>query len=107
MTPQMSRILQALSLGLGGLCLATQIAQANPQCAPRDQVIDGLAQTYGETRRSLGIAANNAVMEMFAATDTGTWTLIVTMPDGMTCLVASGIGYEALTDPLPARGTKV
>ncbi len=103
----MSQMMFALSLGFGGVILATQIGFAAPQCAPRADVVEGLAQNYGETRRSLGIAANNAVMELFAADTTGTWTLTVTTPDGMTCLVASGMGYEAITDPLPAKGTKI
>jgi hypothetical protein len=107
MNAKMSRMMLALSLGFGGVIFATQNAQANPQCAPRDQVIEGLTQTYGETRRSLGIAANNAVMELFAADDTGTWTLTVTLPDGSTCLVASGSGYEAISEDLPAMGEKV
>jgi hypothetical protein len=103
----MSQMMFALSLGFGGVILATQIGYANPQCAPRAEVVDGLAQNYGETRRSLGIAANNAVMELYAADDTGTWTLTVTMPDGTTCLVASGNGYETITEPLPAKGIKI
>ena len=103
----MTQMMLALSLGFGGVILATQIAQSEPQCAPRAEVVAGLAQTYGETRRSVGLAANNAVMEVFAAADTGTWTLTVTMPDGMTCLVASGQGYETVTEPLPAKGEKI
>ncbi|WP_309664037.1 hypothetical protein [Tabrizicola sp.] len=107
MNRHMTRMMLALSLGFGGVILATQNGFANPQCAPRADVIEGLAQNYGETRRSLGIAANSTVMELFAADATGTWTLTVTTPDGMTCLVASGMGYEAISDPLPAQGSKV
>jgi hypothetical protein len=106
MNAQMSRMMLALSLGFGGVILATRIGHANPDCAPRDEVIEGLAQDYGETRRSLGLAANNTVMEVFAADATGTWTITVTLPDGKTCLVASGLGYEAISEPLPAKGTK-
>lgn len=103
----MTQPMYALSLGFGGVILATQLAYAAPQCDARDRVVDHLAQRYGETRRAIGIAGNNAVMEMFAAEDTGTWTITVTMADGMMCLVASGAGYEALSEALPARGEKV
>ncbi len=51
-----------------------------------------------------GLAANNGVVEVFASPETGTWTIIVTLPDGQTCLVASGEGYESITEPLPAKG---
>jgi hypothetical protein len=67
-------------------------------------VIKTLAERYAETRRSIGIAANNMVMEIFAATESGTWTITVTTPQGMTCLVASGQGFEAINEALPPVG---
>ena len=99
----MKQQLFALSLGFGGLILATHhaFAQTNPQCAERDTVVAELASRYGETRHGIGIAANNAVMEVFASTETGSWTITVTLANGMTCLMASGQDYEALAEDLP------
>lgn len=72
-------------------------ASAQPQnCAPRDLVLKRLAEKYGETRRSIGIAQQGAIMETFASDDTGTWSITVTLPTGLTCLVASGKSYETL-----------
>ena len=34
--------------------------------------------------------------------ESGSWTITVTMPTGMTCLMASGQSYEALAEALPA-----
>lgn len=79
-------------------------AQARNNCAPRDAVIERLAEGYGETRQSIGLGANNAVVEVFASDETGSWTITVTAPGGLTCLVASGQSFEAVTDPLPAKG---
>jgi hypothetical protein len=104
---QMNQTMFALSLGLGGMIAASDIAFGNTQCDTRDRVVAMLADKYGETRRGLGIAGQNAVMEIFAATDTGTWTITVTLPDGRMCLMASGAGYETLTEELPAKGSKV
>jgi hypothetical protein len=103
----MNQPMFALSLGLGGVILATQIAHSAPQCDTRDRVTALLADKYGETRRGIGIAGDNAVMELYAADATGTWTITVTLPDGQMCLMASGVGYEAVTEDLPARGEKV
>ncbi|WP_375689072.1 hypothetical protein [Pseudooceanicola sp. LIPI14-2-Ac024] len=75
-------------------------AQGRP-CAPRDNVIARLAERYGESRKSIGIGANNQVVEMFASDESGTWTITVTSPTGLTCLVASGQAYEAMADALP------
>jgi hypothetical protein len=80
-------------------------AQSLRHCAERDTVLARLAETYGESRRSVGLGANNRVMELFASTETGTWTITVTLPNGLTCLVASGQAYEALSEPLPADET--
>lgn len=85
-------------------CGAPSHAQTNPNCAPRDAVIDRLADAYGETRQGIGLGANNAVVEVFASDDTGTWTITVTTPNGLTCLVASGQSWENLSESLPIPG---
>lgn len=97
----------ALSLGVGAMLLATQYAFAQgANCADRDSVVERLATGYGETRQSIGLAPNNSVVEVYASTETGTWTITVTNTSGITCLVASGQNYEATDDDLtPAKGT--
>ena len=99
----MTRDILAASLGLGALLAAT--GPAFPQsgnCAMRQHVIDRLASAYGETRQSIGLGANNQVVEMFASTETGTWTITVTTPNGLTCLVASGQAYESVSEETAA-----
>lgn len=71
-------------------------AQTSAQCAPRDAMVEGLASRYGESRHGIGLVANNAVMELFASDETGTWTILITLPNGLTCLVASGENYETV-----------
>lgn len=92
-----------LTCGLSlALCLAGPASAQN--CAPRDMVINRLAAKYGESRQSMGLGANNAVVEVFASPETGTWTITVTSVHGVTCLVASGQAYEAMAEALPAKG---
>jgi hypothetical protein len=55
----------------------------------------------------MGIAANNMVMEVFALDVSQSWTITVTTPQGQTCLIASGQGFEAMRAPLPAKGEPV
>ena len=100
----MEKLMFALSLGFAGLILATQAGWAAPQCAPRDGVLAALSQKYGETRRGIGIAGDTQMMELFASADTGSWTITVTLPDGMTCLVATGQAFESLSEALPVPG---
>ena len=83
---------------------ATAADAQSRNCGPRADVVERLASGYGETRQSIGVAANNAVMEVYASARTGTWTITVTMPSGVTCLVASGRDFEELAEALPAAG---
>lgn len=94
------------------LCCAALIssapsAQASPTniCAPRDKVVDKLATDYGESRQSIGLGRDNAVVEVFASPTSGTWTITVTRADGMTCLVASGQAFEMLAEAAPTKGS--
>ncbi len=102
----MQHKLFALSLGFAGMILAAQaaFAQGGPSCGIRASVVERLAATYGETRRGIGLATGNAVVEVFASDATGTWTITVTLPNGRTCLLASGQHYEAMVEALPPEG---
>ena len=99
----MQRMLLGLSFGFVALIAATQAAQSQSQpCAPRDRVLEQLGSVYGETRRGAGLAGAQAMVELFASDATGTWTVTVTLPDGNTCLVASGTDWQAMDEPLPS-----
>ena len=93
-------LISALTLSLTHALPAQ--SQARNACAPRDVVLDRLAKTFGETRQSIGLGANNQMVEVFASMETGSWTITVTQPGGITCLVASGQAFETLAEVLPA-----
>ena len=98
----MNQRLFQMTMGLGIIVLAAQQVQAQtPNCAPRPDVLQRLAETYGETRRGIGMARQGTVMEVFASDETGSWTITVTLPNGLTCLVAAGEAYETLAEALP------
>ena len=91
-----------LTFGLGIAALAAaKVAAQGQNCAPRETVIERLAEGYGESRQSIGLGGQGHVIETFASTETGTWTITVTLPNGLTCLVASGQAYESLAEGLP------
>ena len=103
----MTQSMLALSLGFGGVILATQIAHAATQCGTREEVTALLADRYGETRRAVGLAGQTAMMELFASDETGSWTITLMLTDGRMCLMASGSDYEAVTEDLPASGERI
>ncbi|MBY6139883.1 hypothetical protein KUV26_10590 [Leisingera daeponensis] len=102
----MKNSLFALPLALAAIAVAAAPAAAQGRnCAPRDAVVKRLAEKFGESRQSIGMGQQGMVMETFASADTGSWTITVTTPNGMTCLVASGQSYEVLAEALPNTDT--
>lgn len=104
----MKRMFLALWLGAGAALLtACDAAAQQRNCAQREIVLDRLNDGFSETRQSIGMASSNAVVETFANLETGTWTITVTLPNGMTCLVASGEGFELLQEELTPAGVQL
>ena len=98
----MERNLFALSLGLAGLLLIPALGRATPvQCAAHDKMVAQLATDYGEEARSIGLGADNTVMELYTSVQTGTWSMTVTLVNGVTCVVATGANFETVA-PIPA-----
>ena len=101
----LSLLLIGVSLFWNGISKADAQTVRRPQnCAPRDAVLNRLAKSYGEIQQSQGLGANNAIIEVFASDTTGSWTITVTMPSGLTCLVASWQAFESLTKTQPPTG---
>ncbi len=95
------------ALILAAALAAPLTAQAQGQnCGNRDTVVERLTNKYGESRQSIGMAPKGRVVEVFASAETGTWTITVTMPNGVTCLVASGQSFEELNEPVAPAGIR-
>ena len=71
-------------------------------CDDRSTIVSSLSNDYKETRNSIGLANTGSVVEVFSATD-GSWSLVVTRPDGISCLVAAGKNWESLTQKVGQR----
>ena len=75
-------------------------AQATPRnCGPRERVLATLTERYGEIQQGIGLDVGNNVMEIYAS-EGGSWTIIRTTPNGITCLVDSGHGYSDTGDKI-------
>tara|TARA_R110000787_G_scaffold4550_1_gene17224 strand:- start:312 stop:716 length:405 start_codon:yes stop_codon:yes gene_type:complete len=59
-------------------------------CGPRNELIDQLTNKYKEKPRAFGIALSGQLTEFLASDGGGTWTIILTSPEGITCLLAAG-----------------
>lgn len=69
-------------------------------CGKRADIVRQLGEKYGETRRSIGLSGGRSVVEVYASEATGSWTILVTGPEGTACLIAAGEAFQ----PEPAGG---
>ncbi len=88
------------------LALPMAAAAQGQNCGNRELVVERLTSKYGESRQSIGMAPQGRVVEVFASHETGTWTITVTMPNGVTCLVASGQSFEDIDEPIEPAGIR-
>lgn len=95
--------LAVLALAAAAIGPLPALAQGQ-NCGNRTLVVERLTSKYGESRQSIGMAPQGRVVEVFASLETGTWTITVTMPNGMTCLVASGQSFEPLDERVEPAG---
>ncbi len=75
---------------LAGLALGAQQARAESVVVPRADVAKQLADQYGEAPVAMGLVNNGAMIEIFAADDGITWTIVVTMPNRMSRMLVAG-----------------
>ncbi|MDJ0608810.1 MAG: hypothetical protein QNJ67_07515 [Kiloniellales bacterium] len=53
-----------------------------------------LARNHGETPAQIGVSNNGALVEVLTRPDGATWSILVTTPGGLSCLVAAGEGWR-------------
>lgn len=96
----MSTFSKAALLALAGFVASwvwgqnSALAQG-PQCGARSNILEALRNGYQERPVSRGVTATGALLEVFAG-PSGSWSILVTVPGGPTCLVSSGEGWRRL-----------
>lgn len=90
----MVRTLLATALGLSMLSLAMPAA-AQSICGSRGDFIKHLEKRHQEQPTSMGLASNGKMIEVLTS-ETGTWTIIVTSPDGTACVIAAGEAWQTM-----------
>ena len=68
-------------------------ADAQSACGERAKFIETLSRQYREMPSAFGIAGQRNLMELFVS-KSGTWTMLVTEPTGLSCIVAAGQSWE-------------
>ncbi|MGB1215904.1 MAG: hypothetical protein ACPG4X_21230 [Pikeienuella sp.] len=85
------------------LCLLGSPTLAQSNCGPHDAFVAALGDKFNESQRMIALQMDGRVLEIFAADD-GAWTALVTTPGGLSCMVASGLYYEATAQAMGVDG---
>lgn len=82
-----------LALLLAALALPAE-AQVRV-CKPHDVMAERLEKMFREKPRASGLVGSRAFVELYVS-ETGSWTMIVTGTNGLSCILAAGEGWETL-----------
>ena len=83
-----------------GIGIVTSPAIAE-KCAPKKELSEALASRFGEMAFASGTAVDSAV-SFYGNPRTGTWSVVITKSDGLSCVVAIGEGLEVGMKPVNA-----
>ncbi len=94
-----------LLAGLTAAVAATTIpAHSQTFCAPRDVIVERLTGNFGEGLAGGGLRSESQLLEVWAAPETGTWTVLITGADGKTCVLASGTDWHQRNPAMKLMG---
>ncbi|MFB9267716.1 hypothetical protein ACFFWD_32080 [Bradyrhizobium erythrophlei] len=83
--------------------LIAPAASAAEMCAQRSDFIVLLKDYFGEVEVSQGLSRRGHLVEVFVA-PTGSWTILLSRPDGLSCLVDDGEAW--VTAPAASQSRK-
>lgn len=78
---------------LAGLLFCSDAGRAQGLCDDRADIVATLEHAYGERKVAVALSGSGGLVELYTAVD-GSWTLLYTVPDGPTCLLAAGEAWE-------------
>jgi hypothetical protein len=101
------RSIVATTLGIAamGLIAAPASSASGASCGERTQVLAELAKQFSEAPIAMGLSDRGGVVELFNSPAGDTWTILITLPNGKSCMVLSGAGWEPI--PLSTRGASL
>lgn len=85
--------LARIAAGVAILCFAGAAVAQQTVCGERDRILKVLEKEYGETLAGTGVLPNGTMLELHTSPD-GSFTVLVTLPNGPTCIRADGTGWR-------------
>lgn len=79
---------------LVAICGPAAAAQVPGNCGPHTEVIKALADKFGESQSATALTNSGGLIEVLTANDGSTWSIVVSRPDGLSCIVAVGQHWQ-------------
>ncbi len=96
----MKKLLLALALFAG----SSSFVAAQMLCVDRVDMLNRLASEYGEELIEVKMIEDHGLLEVLKSPTKGTWTLLLTKPGGISCVLATGKGLD--TDEEDSRAAE-
>ena len=96
----MMRVIRLIFVVIFLVVVASPVS-AQIYCGPREQILASLAKQYHEQPTAIGLASGGTIIELLSSTS-GSWTLLSTRANGITCVLLVGEAWENI--PLQLSG---
>ncbi len=90
------RIFAVVTFAFALLSYTVTPVKAQPVCMPHDELRVELDRNFLEAPRAIAIANNGALIELYAKRDQSSWTLVMTRPGGLSCVLVAGEEWNDL-----------
>lgn len=101
----MTRVCAVLVLTLLLVGVSSQALGQARACLDRAKLLERLDVRFQEAPIARGLMQTGGVLEALSSADGSTWSLVVTHPNGMSCLVASGRYWQEIAPTAPGEAT--
>lgn len=92
-------LLASVGVGFIGSATSTKSAENTEPCVPKVNYAIDLANSLGQLKQVSGTEVRGNLMELFVNPVTGSWTLVLVLPQGLACKIGNGTDFKVELDP--------
>lgn len=82
--------MRKLVLALPLIAASAFPAAAQQMCGPHQEIVKELEEKHGESLAMLGLSVKGHIVNVYVNDKTGSFTVLLTRPDGVSCFVDAG-----------------
>jgi len=90
----MPRIAFLTAAAVSIFTMAGTAAAGQPVCSARRDIVAKLAQDFREEPASAALTNDGHLLEVLKSNNDSTWSILLTAPNGVSCLVAAGESWQ-------------